>query len=194
MKIFDTINIFSLVVIITFLGGCAAANFGVGKQSKFIQYDNTNHIVGNKDIATKKLVYIEEINGAIYKQITFYIDKFPYKTDFNLCSDKKDFKTIKAVMIDKSAEQKAIYEDDPISCNGDIYVSLNNNSNNNFVGSYNMKFLDGFDVQDFHGYDLLLKHTASTSSSSFTVEDNSFEQDSIKQIVKKQYWYIKDLE
>lgn len=181
--------IFSLAAIIAFSSGCSTANVNTEKQNKFIQYDNTNHIIGNKENAIKTLFYIEEINGKIDKKITFYIDKLPYKTDFNLCSDKKDFKIVKSVTIDKSTHPQVIYEDDPIDCNGYIYVALNNND---LMGSYSIKFLDGFDIQDFHGYDLLLKHTTSESNSFFTTKDNSSEEDSIKQIIKKRYWYIKD--
>ena len=97
---------------------------------------------------------------------------------------------VKSVSMNEHNEFVAIYEDTPIDCSGNIYLSLRNN---NFIGSCNIKFLNGFNVEDFHGYDLLLKHTYRISSNFFTIENKSFEQDFIKKVIKEQYWYIEEL-
>jgi len=56
---------------------------------QLIKTDNTNHIVGEKKNSIKTITYIQEKNGKLDTKVTFYIDKFPYKKEFNLCKNIK---------------------------------------------------------------------------------------------------------
>lgn len=173
-----------------FLSGCSTTNISPNKQDDFVKYDNTNHVIGDKDSAIKTLFYVEEVNNKVEKKITFYIDKIPYKKEFDLCSDKKDFKVIKSVSVDSNNKLKAVYEDKHIDCISSLQI--HRDSNDILEGSYNIKFLDGFDVQDFHGHDLLLPSQEKRSTNLFTTHD-SFDQDNhLLKMFKKQYWKIQN--
>ena len=59
------------------------------KYKSFQDYNNVNHVVGNKSDAIKTLVYTEEVDNKVNKKIIFYIDRIPYKKEFDLCLDQK---------------------------------------------------------------------------------------------------------
>lgn len=161
--------------------GCSSTNLNLTKKDNFIKYDNTNHIVGEKINSIKTLVYVEKIDDKIDKKVTFYIDKFPYEQSFSLCSDKKDFKIVKTVITDSNGNKKAIYENDPIDCDGKIYI------NKDGFGSHKLWFLSGFMVHDFKGYDLLLAHKSGREVSGFSIYDR---QASIGLHNSESYWYF----
>ena len=79
------------VISFTLISGCAVKTENnetkvQSKENNFFKYDNINHIVGDKNNYIKKVTYTEGSD----KRITFYIDKFPNKKEFNLCN-KNDF-------------------------------------------------------------------------------------------------------
>ena len=47
--------------------------------------DNTNYIIGDKSKAIETFILKATKNGQLDKQITIYIDKFPFDQKFNLC-------------------------------------------------------------------------------------------------------------
>jgi hypothetical protein len=164
-----------------FLSGCSSKNINPNEKDKFITYDNTNHIIGEKTGSIQTLVYVEKINDKIDKKIIFYIDKFPYKQEFNLCRDKQDFKNIKAVN-KVSGKAKVTYRDVQIDCKSRIYF------NNNAINTYRLAFLTGFDVADFEGYDMLRPSTTTRTSNQFYVQDKSMSFSNNLKIEK--YWYF----
>jgi len=47
--------------------------------------DNSNYFIGKRDNAIKTFVFKEFRNKQLDKQIVFFVDKFPYEANFNLC-------------------------------------------------------------------------------------------------------------
>jgi len=107
-------------IAIFLLGGCSTTKITTKQDVKFREYDNTNHIVGEKNIATKKLIYIEEVNNKVSKKVTFYIDKLPFNKKFNLCKNTS------------------------YNCNSYISVVEDRYPNNDIVGAFNLKMISGF--------------------------------------------------
>ena len=177
----NTLIIFSFLLL---LSGCSMTEPSPNKKNDFIEYDNTNHVIGDKSTAISTLVYIEKTNNMVDKKVTFYIDKFPYQKRFSLCSDKQNFKIVKSVTIDGKGNKEANYINDPIDCSSAIYL------NEKGFGSYKLLFLTGFDVRDFYGFDLLLSNKSSLGSSGFSVSDKEVSQDYLHGIEKESSWHF----
>lgn len=96
-------------LILVFIVGCSDKNNTIKDNKtiknnydvKYIKYDNTNHIVGNKLNSIITLQYLKTKNNIIDRKITFYIDKLPYTKDFNLCIDRIDIKCKGKILFNK---------------------------------------------------------------------------------------------
>ncbi len=165
------------ISVVSLFTGCSIKSLSSKKNDDFVRYDNTNHVVGDKEKAIKTLVYIEKFNDTIDKKIIFYIDKFPYQKDFDLCSDQKDFKQLKSVITYKNGDSKPIYINHPIECKSSITFE------NEKIGSYNLSFLTGFKNYKLKGYDMPLPYQANRRLSNFIIEDKPTFQTS-------SYWYF----
>ena len=79
MKLFA----FSLSFVFLFFGCSLTKKPDI--QNGFQKIDNSNYIFGDKNSAIMALVLNETENNQLDKQIIFYINKFPYELNFNLC-------------------------------------------------------------------------------------------------------------
>lgn len=167
--------IFTVILIFIFLG-CSKSAIGLNTPDFNQNFDNTNHVVGNKEIAIAKVIYIKKDNSVIKERITFYIDKFPYDVSFELFSSL-DIKTIKSVTINSKGERKFTYVKNP-DTKSHLFL------NKELEGHYTLVFLDRtnvFIIDEQKSY-LPVKHIASTNS--FIVNKNYTKQNNIET-----YWY-----
>ena len=165
------------ISVVSLFTGCSMKSLSSKKNDDFVRYDNTNHIVGNKEKAIRTLVYVEKINDTINKKIIFYIDKLPYKKDFDLCNDQKDFKQLKSVITYKNGNSEPIYVNQPIDCKSSITLESER------IGSYNLSFLLGFKHYKLKGYDMPLPYQANRRLSNFIIEEQP-------RLQASSYWYF----
>ena len=194
MNLSMKIKLVGSLVMISILGGCSASTLSIKEEKsnkKFIKYDNTNHIVGNKDRAIKTLIYKRNNNGKIEKRITFYIDKLPYKMKFDLCKDQKKIQVLKSVIDMPNGKSKGIYEDEIIDCNSAIYI-YESKRTNKIEGSYNLKMLNGFNVHYLKGHELLLKNETTAYVSRIVFETTSEDRMFYDTLPKSEYWYFEN--
>ena len=157
-KIFTT-SIIGTSIIFS-LNGCVNKNSitikndNLSRENNFYKYNNTKHIIGDKQKSIKTLKYIEKYNNKVNTSITFYIDKFPYEKKFDLCKDMKNNKILSSIQKDNNNNEKLIFKENPINCNGYIFITK---FNNNLFGSVKMKLLEGFNIHKLNGHEILLK-------------------------------------
>lgn len=166
------------------IAGCSGVSTGIKEEDAFIKYDNIKHIVGNKDNSIKTLVYVENKNGKVDKKIIFYIDKFPYYTKLNLCSERENYRTIKSVQVDNKGNKTPIYENRTVDCNSQLYID------ESLSGNYNLLFLDGFKIQQFQGFELLLPYSSNRLASQFDFAERHSSADYVKKVNQESYWYF----
>jgi hypothetical protein len=168
--------LFVPVISFTLISGCAVKTENnetkvQSKENNFFKYDNKNHILGDKNNYIKKVTYTEGSD----KRITFYIDKFPYKKEFNLCNKNDFIQDLKNNY--KNAEYK---ENDKNTCRSYIYMNKEDNLKVPYWTSFNFNFLDGADYNK--QYNLFLESTSKYSSTNSFFKDGSNEIDNFKKI------------
>ncbi|WP_419777754.1 hypothetical protein [Malaciobacter marinus] len=170
------------------LSGCATSNSMLKKDESFIKYNNNEHTIGNKENAIKTLTFHKTINGENDYKITFYIDKFPYHKEFNLCTDQSNFKRLKSVTTYKNKKDKLTYEDIAVDCNGYINV-FKNKYVKGLSGNYKLKLLNGFNIAKLKGHDMKLESTTIHEVSTTMFEDFAIESKGSN--TTKYFWTIK---
>ncbi|UXC28559.1 hypothetical protein N3114_11385 [Aliarcobacter butzleri] len=76
----NKLQIISFTFLSVLISGCAIKK--TSSENNVYIPDNKNHIIGDKDNYIEKVIYLEGKD----KEIVFYIDKFPYKKEFDLCN------------------------------------------------------------------------------------------------------------
>jgi len=156
------------------------------QNSNFKKYDNTKHIIGNKNNALTTLTYIEKSNDTLTTKIVFYIDKFPYANRFNLCTDMKENKVLSSIKT-KNNHDELIFTDQPINCYGSIEV---NQSSGDLIGSFDIKLLQGFHISKLKNYDIFVKETVKYKEKSTNFKNKKIHYDYLSKITKESYWIV----
>lgn len=94
----------------------------------------------------------EDGNGFLLK---VFIDKFPYKHEFDLCPSEGNYKLLTKVKSNKDKETAIlVYVDEKVNCNSTLEISQLRGDE--FLYSYDLTFLDGFNIAKVAGFDALL--------------------------------------
>ncbi|WP_294962011.1 hypothetical protein [Sulfurimonas sp.] len=163
----------SLVAVSLVFTGCVTKQANIEREileKDLIKYDNSKHVIGNKNSAIKTLVYTENIEGKDDKKIIFYIDKLPYTAKFNLCEDKKAYRDFESVVTNKKTGAKApVYFTSKVDCASSIIISK---YKDNFEAVINFKMLNGFRVAKIGDFDKLLPYKTHFEVSSLLLKNN----------------------
>ncbi|MEZ8349565.1 hypothetical protein [Vibrio splendidus] len=114
---------------------------------------NRDIVVGDAMTSVAEFQYKiqrEEGNGFLLK---VFIDKFPYKNEFDLCPSEGSYKLLTKVKSDKETAT-LVYVDEKVNCKSTLEISQLRGDE--FLYSYNLIFLDGFNVAKVAGFDALL--------------------------------------
>ena len=148
------------------------------KNGDFINYDNKKHTIGSKDNALKTLTYVEKLNDEVITKITFYIDKFPYKSTFNLCKDMKKNKILSSIKITNNQ----------INCNSYINIDL---LKGKLFGKYKIKLLKGFNIKKINKRDIVLKDMQEYEVINANFTEKTRYNDYLNNIKLESFWIIK---
>lgn len=161
----------SLLGISILISGCTTKE--QSNDNSFFKYDNKNHVIGDKNNYVKKVTYVQGDN----RKIVFYIDKFPYKKEFNLCNKNDFIQNLKNNYKDSKYE-----ENKNNNCKNYFYISKEEALKVPYWTSFNFNFLNGADYNKKHN--LFLE-----STSNFSLQ-NSFFQDKNNVIDDSQKIYL----
>jgi len=154
-------DIFAFTALFLVLVGCSQHNVPLSEKKL---YDNTHHVVGKKKDAIKTVNYVEKLNNRIVNQVTFYIDKFPYRKKINLCQQVY------------SQNKNAKF--DIHQCDGYVYITKSH------VASYDLTFPKSSEIKN----NVLLLYSSNISVSGAITILNS---NSNIQAIHESNWYFK---
>lgn len=120
--------------------------------------NNRNHIIGNVMDSIAEFQYTIETDGKRDILVKVFVDKFPYVKEFNLCANEGHYKflsNVKINKIDKSA--KLLYRDEVVDCKSRVEIAKLRNGE--FLYSFDLNILDGFNIAKVQGFDVLLPKT-----------------------------------
>jgi hypothetical protein len=155
------------------------------KKNTYLEYDNTHHVVGDKNTAIKTLIYEQTKNGGLTKKITFHVDKFPYERIFDLCKDETSM-FLQSVTMDQNGNKKPIYNKRNIDCMSRIKID-----NEAGFGEYELVFLEGFEKIKVDDFDLLLASKSTNKQSGSYIPHNKTEIIDAGHMITNM-WQIKD--
>lgn len=160
--------------------GCNSTNMNINKVEKedYIKYNNTNHIVGEKHKAIEVLTYTRMFNDKVDEKITFYIDKFPFNEDFNLCEQKQFYKNLELTQKNKHILDELNLLKKKINCIGYIKIQKEFDKKN-ISGEYKFNILKGIETKDSHGNDSLFANISKTQGNSY-FEDRNIKEEGLK--------------
>lgn len=151
---------FVLIATLIVFTACADKNTQLNTKNK--AFDNSNHIIGNKENSITTITYNEIYSDGNNVKITFYIDKFPYYKKFNLCQNNTSYKNIKSVTTNKKGEDFITYQENPLDCNS--YIHLIQSEYNQIEGDYKFNYIQDFSSYKIQGYDSSIANPVSRKS------------------------------
>jgi len=166
----------SLVTVSLVFTGCVTKQINAKKilEKNMIKYDNSNHVIGDKNNAIKTLIYVENVEDKDSKKVIFYVDKLPYKAKFNLCEDKRAYRDFNTVVTNKKTRVKTpIYITSKVDCDSSIGIKRNKDK---FEVTINFNLFNGFKVGKIDGLDKLLPYKTHFKVSSLLFKDNKEKQ------------------
>lgn len=121
----------------------------------FSKNGNRNYVVGNVLNSIAEFQYKIERNGVTDIVLKVFIDKFPYYNEFDLCSIEGHYKFPRKIMSNKQNEPaEIIYTDEKVNCKSRIEISKLKNKE--FLYSYDLNLLDGYNIAKVQGFDAML--------------------------------------
>lgn len=127
------------IILAILISGCA--NKSLITKSDYEPYKQEIITVGNKTNAIKTLTYAIERDNEVTNKVIFYIDKFPYNKNFDLCPDMKSHKSYKSLVKDIKSGKKIIKDFDTLNCKSSISLT---EMKDKFVAQFSIIALEGF--------------------------------------------------
>lgn len=121
------------------ISGCA--NKSAITKNDYEPYKQNVISIGDKTNAIKTLTYVIEKDNEVTNKVVFYIDKFPYSKNFDLCPDMKSHKSYKALIQDIKNGKTKIKNFDKVNCKSNISLTQ---MKHKFGAQFTIKALEGF--------------------------------------------------
>lgn len=147
-------TILSLTNLLLLFSGCATSQESIPeKESNIFEYTNTYQEIGDKNNYINKVSYISKRENIIENKLTFYIDKFPFKKTFYLCSKDEMLKIIK-----KRDTDIKYLKGNKLGCKSTFYVDKNNHLKASYYITRDFNFLTKFSYEK--DQNMVLKNTS----------------------------------
>jgi len=126
--------------------------------SAFSKNTNRNHVVGNVMTSIAEFQFTVEKKGETDILLKVFIDGFPYSNNFDLCSKEGHYKFPRNIKINKNESSAEVsYIDEKTNCQSRVEVTKLRNGQ--FLYSYDLNILDGYNIAKVQGFDALLPLT-----------------------------------
>lgn len=119
---------------------------------------NRNIVIGDVMNSIAEFQYEIKRDKGDGVLLKVFIDKFPYSESFDLCSTDGNYKFLTEISVnnDKNAAS-LIYADKKVNCASSLKISTLKGGE--FLYSFDLNFLDGFNIAKVQGFDAMLPKT-----------------------------------
>lgn len=147
------------------VAGCSSVNTSSSGDT-FVKNNQNQLEVGSSSnkIGTVEFKLLAD-NAITQSTVKINFNELPFKAKFDLCPQTGLYNDLTSVKTNKSGDTQPVYESKKVSCDSEALISKD--SKGNFIISYDLNFLDGFNIASVKGIDKLLPQTIRRLSTSF---------------------------
>ncbi|MUK32189.1 hypothetical protein GNP44_19190 [Aliivibrio fischeri] len=146
------------IVILSILtvSGCTSTQ-NAKPESGFIHNTETTFQFGSSDNNIGAIQFVLDANEEVKSSLIVNFNELPFLTKFDLCEKTGFYDDLKSVTTDSNGELIPLYKEEKVNCTSEVIIQKDNG--NDYLVSYNLNFLEGYNKAKVKGYDKLLPAT-----------------------------------